>query len=439
MIIYAECGGMLRILIGVISILSLYGSFFLVAVSMLQKRYLHLILIVPVMISSFVIVECVLEYEEYLFHNEVTDMSPGELEFLMGFAGLPYATLAFLCLICVSVEVGEALSLMIWNRTHITPASVKEAIDNMPRGVCCFKPGGRILLANRSMEEFCRIVTGKALTDGEAFESCLLSGTLMPGCSREQLGERQVILTGDGTACFVSAQNVQDGKSTVRVLTVSDMTEEYRKTMDLLDNQVKVSELNERLTRYNSEIVALASDREVLNAKVKIHDEMGSGLLAIRRYLKTGGTEEERANIIEKLRRNIEFLQHAPEENVTDEYALMIGTAGELGVSIEIDGDLPQEEPLKHIVATAIHECLTNTLRHAKGDEIRITVTDSKDRVRITFMNNGTQPEHEITEKGGLASLRVLTEQSGGSMKVLSMPEFAVVLSLPKGEMIYAI
>ncbi len=113
MIIYAECGGILRTIIGVLSILSLYSSFFLVAVSMMQKRYLHLILIVPVMISGFVMVECVLEYEEYIFHNGVMDLGPGELEFLLDFAGLPYATLAFLCLVCVSVEVGELLNLII--------------------------------------------------------------------------------------------------------------------------------------------------------------------------------------------------------------------------------------------------------------------------------------------------------------------------------------
>lgn len=439
MTIFAECDGTQRIIIGIISIFLVFGAIQLINASIVQRRYGRLALTIPVLLCSFLMMECVLEYEEYLFNDGITDMSPREFEILETFSEIPYITLVFLCLIYIAAEIGENMNIVYWGNHHISPISVKEAIDSMPAGVCSFRPDGRLLLVNRAMNRFGRKVTGNVITDGVSFEQCLACGALMPGCNRVELGDKQFILADDGSAYSVSAQYIKNEDEVIRLLTVSDMTEEYRKYTDLLENQNKVRELNERLTKYNSEIVALASDREVLNAKVKIHDEMGSGLLAIKHYLKTGGTVEERENIIERLRRNIVFLQHAPQENVIDEYALMIGTAGELGVSIEIDGDLPQEEPLKHIVATAIHECLTNTLRHAKGNEIRITVTDSKDRVRITFMNNGTQPEHEITEKGGLASLRVLTEQSGGSMKVLSMPEFAVVLSLPKGEMIYAI
>lgn len=439
MMMFSECGVLMRMIIGVGSIFAVYGAILTVALTVKHGRFVKLVVLLPVLACSLVILECVLEYQDYLFHNGITDMSPRELEFLLDFGRVPFATLAFLCLICLSAEAGELISMSIWERTHITPASVKEAIDSMPRGVCCFKPGGRILLVNRSMEQFCRKVTGDVLADGESFEQKLFTGELQPGLKREQLGDKPVILSDDGTAYFVSAQTVMDGKNLVRVLYMSDMTEEYRKTMDLLEYQVKVKELNERLTRYNSEIVALASDREVLNAKVKIHDEMGSGLLAIKHYLKTGGTEEEKENIIGRLRRNIAFLQHETEENVTDEYALMIGTAEELGVSIEIDGELPQDEPLKHIVAMAIHECLTNTLRHARGDRIHISVTDTGDDVEVILKNNGRQPDQEITERGGLASLRVLTEQSGGRMEVISMPEFAVVLSLPKGELIYAV
>lgn len=439
MTIFAECDGTQRIIIGIISIFLVFGAIQLINASTVQKRYGRLVLTIPVLLCSFLMMECVLEYEEFLYNNEITDMSPGKFEILETFSEIPYITLVFLCIICMAAEIGEWINIIYWGSNHISPISVKEAIDSMPAGVCSFRPDGRLLLVNRAMESFGRKVTGNVITDGAGFERCLAYGSLMPGCSRVELGGKQFILTDDGNAYSVSTQYIKNEDEVIRLLTVSDMTEEYRKHTDLLEYQNKVRELNERLTKYNSEIVALTSDREVLNAKVKIHDEMGSGLLAIKHYLKTGGTVEERENIIERLRRNIAFLQHAPQENVIDEYSLMIGTAGELGVFIEVEGELPQEEPMKHIVATAIHECLTNTLRHAKGDRISVYVSESGDEVEVTLKNNGIQPEEEIVERGGLASLRTLTEQSGGKMTVLSVPEFAVVLSLPKGELIYGI
>ena len=42
------------------------------------------------------------------------------------------------------------------------------------------------------------------------------------------------------------------------------------------------------------------------------------------------------------------------------------------------------------------------------------------------------QREGEITEKGGLRSLRELTEQAGGTMTVETQPAFAIRIRLPK-------
>ena len=109
----------------------------------------------------------------------------------------------------------------------------------------------------------------------------------------------------------------------------------------------------------------------------------------------------------------------------------MIETAEKLGVWVRIDGELPQEEPLKHILASGIHECLTNTLRHAGGDELSLKIRREGGRVTAVFTNNGLQPTEEIQEKGGLVSLRELVEMSGGKMTVRSLPEYSITLELP--------
>ena len=107
-------------------------------------------------------------------------------------------------------------------------------------------------------------------------------------------------------------------------------------------------------------------------------------------------------------------------------------TAAQLGVKVTVQGSLPQAEPQKHAAATAIHECFTNTLRHAHGDELRISSEEQGDRYLICLTSNGEQPAGPIRETGGLKSLRELTEYIGGTMELSYSPVYTVTLILPK-------
>ena len=68
--------------------------------------------------------------------------------------------------------------VMNWERTHITPMSVKESVDTLPAGLCCSFDDGFPKLVNRRMEEICRSVTGEPLRDAEDFYRVLLSRAL---------------------------------------------------------------------------------------------------------------------------------------------------------------------------------------------------------------------------------------------------------------------
>ncbi|NLD82897.1 MAG: hypothetical protein GX637_01915, partial [Clostridiales bacterium] len=111
---------------------------------------------------------------------------------------------------------------------------------------------------------------------------------------------------------------------------------------------------------------------------------------------------------------------------------LMLETAEKLGVRILLSGELPATEPQKHVIATALHECITNTLRHARGDELRVSIEEKDGVIRAAFTSNGEQPAEKVQEKGGLSSLRILAQNAGGNMVLSASPVFSVILLLPK-------
>ncbi len=83
-------------------------------------------------------------------------------------------------------------------------------------------------------------------------------------------------------------------------------------------------------------------------------------------------------------------------------------------------------------MATGIHECFTNILRHAHGDRLQLQMSEDDGAYHARFIGSGKPPEGEIREKGGLGILRDLTQRCGGTMRVSVRPEFTVDLDLPK-------
>lgn len=314
-----------------------------------------------------------------------------------------------------------------WQRSNITPASIKEAIDNLPVGICCYEPTGQVMMKNNMMEYICRTYTGEPLLNAVLFSRAVYSNP-------DHTEKEAIIVLNDDRVFSISDAPVPDAEPALRIMTAADVTEQYKNTQRLKAQQEMVVQLNKELSDYGKQIVSSITAREVLNAKVKLHDELGANLLAIKRYILNGGTTEERIAIENILNKNLQYLKNETVVKEMDEYAVILDTAAKLDMKVKVIGELTEIEPLRHVIVTGIHECLTNTIRHAGGDELTVLLEEEGDMIAATFTNNGKAPENEITERGGLALLRALAEENGGTMQIVSKPAFELILHLPKEE-----
>lgn len=334
----------------------------------------------------------------------------------------------FFVLLILAIAVVEILIFnknRRWERENITPSSIKEAIDNLPVGICCYEPNGQVMMKNNMMENICRGYTGESLLNAVTFRNALLS-------DNSQAEDDAVIISQEEKMFSISDTQFSEEESMLRVMTAADITEQYKNTRRLKEQQEIVVKLNKELSDYGKQIVSSITAREVLNAKVKIHDELGANLLAIKRYILNGGTTEERIAIENILHKNLQYLKNATEVTEKDEYAVILDTAAKLDMKINVIGELPETEPQRHIIVTGIHECLTNTIRHAGGDELTVILEEDANMLIAQFTNNGKAPEKEIKARGGLALLKALAEESGGTMQILWDPKFELILKLPK-------
>lgn len=81
---------------------------------------------------------------------------------------------------------------------------------------------------------------------------------------------------------------------------------------------------------------------------------------------------------------------------------------------------MPEDEEQSYLLMTAIMECATNTVRHARGSEMAVRLFEEKNTLSVRIENNGIQPKGDIVEGGGLSDLRRRIEKAGGSMNIQS-------------------
>lgn len=348
------------------------------------------------------------------------------------FTALPWLWVAALAFVLTLFQLIAVYRVNAWHKTHVTERSVKEGLDELPMALCWYRESGFITMKNRAMEALYTSLAHQTLTNGRLLEESLLS-------SARELSSgdgvtRFMMTTGEGENERHYSVTLRSLKADLpyRELLVLDVTEEYEKTRLLNEKKLQVEALNERLSLYSREIVDTITAQEILAAKIKIHDQLGQLLLTSRKYLLRGGTSEEKEHLMTQLKTNLELMEHGENKNRRDHLEMLVEAAADMGIRLLIEGALPEDETRREILLTAIHENLTNTIRHAQGDalSVKLRPVEGSNRLRAIFENNGIVPEGTVEEKGGLKSLRRLVEDAGGTMNITVDTRFRMEIEL---------
>ena len=320
------------------------------------------------------------------------------------------------------------------DKRHLSRMSVKESFDNLPSGICFYEESGLLRLANVQIKELCLKVTGKPLLSGAEFWNTLTAGQPIEPNERIESVETPMIRTDDGKVySFERIEHETDGKKVYEIV-ATDITRKYELSEDL--SKKNKEQLNRRMRAYGENIRELTAERETLDAKIRIHDELGKLLLSTRKSLSEELTRAEKRRLLSAWKTDLLAIGSAKDDKVTDTYGGLYAAAKSVGVTLKITGRKPEEKQLKKIVVTAAIECITNTVKHAKGNTVTVELTEKGLFLEIAVTNNGEPPKSTIKEGGGFSSLRQLVEREGGVMKIQSRPSFLLQITLPKGESI---
>ncbi|MBR5975742.1 MAG: hypothetical protein IK020_11240 [Clostridiales bacterium] len=130
----------------------------------------------------------------------------------------------------------------------------------------------------------------------------------------------------------------------------------------------------------------------------------------------------------------ISYVEVNDHSSAKEAYEDIFRGAETLGLEITVDAALPEEYDVRNILIQAMTVSLSNMVKHAGGKRLHVVIERSsageKESITISLSNDGTAPEGEVQEKGGLLNLRKKVEAMGGKMSITSHPKFVLRIEL---------
>ena len=218
-----------------------------------------------------------------------------------------------------------------------------------------------------------------------------------------------------------------------------DVTERYRIIDELEEKNDHLLDIRRRMKAVSDLSGDMFVAQEEADARAALHNQLGQVLLMGRHYILHPDVTDPDVVYAATKQMN-QFLlgeSEEPYQGEEDAVTSAITMSNSIGVRVEIkDTAHPDsayakgtvaslEERIKVILAQAITECAANTVKHAEGDTVTVTI-DQEKTIRIT--NNGKPPKGEIAVSGGLLSLRRRILEAGGTMELESAPAFLLTL-----------
>ena len=407
----------------IILIITVFDLFFCIK-RKAKPYYCTIIGIIIFIILSFVLI-CLFPFAKSNNIEEIPNISRWMIN-------IPIWVYILIELLFLSLSIIVFIIGYKFDKKYISNKSIKESFDTLPRGICFYDKNGVLLLTNIMIDDLCLKITGHHLLNGVDFWNILISNEPISNCVRLKCGEKPMIKTFDYNVYSFKRIIHKINDDIFYEINATNITTKYNLSIDLQNKNRELEIFNKRMREHGENINKIIIAEEILNTKIHIHDELGKLLLFTRRALSQDIKEQERNELLALWKDDLIGFSKAKERNKSDTYKSLYTAAKSIDVTINIIGNKPKEKRLKNIIINASIECITNTVKHAKGDIVNVEICAQKNYFIITITNNGIPPKVEIKEGVGLSSLRTLIEREGGNMTIISLPTFMLKIIVPK-------
>lgn len=361
----------------------------------------------------------------YLYRMEEEVFEPS-----YSFLKLPLWVFLLFVMFLFLLLIVEFVYFFFWRKKNLSPLSIKESFDTLPMGICFYEDNGLIRLSNTEMDDASFLLDKEALLNGSTFYERLEKKEI-PDVTYLSISPEEVILQKDEKVLSFRHYLHQIEKKTIHEIDESDITKTYELTKELEKKTKELQLLQKRLLSYEKNAKELITEREILETKIRIHGDLGKLLLITKEKMKQKATHREKEELLLLWEKGIDAFLTNEKEEKKDGIQVLEETAKRIGIEIIFQGErFEKDSQEEKILLQAIHESLTNAVKHAQAKTLFVTLKKENLHDIIEIRNDGILPKKEILEGGGLSSLRKLVEENLGKMEIVNKDAFLLRIIL---------
>ncbi len=346
--------------------------------------------------------------------------------------GIPHYFQYIFMLANISFAIYEFYNIRKSLKREFSVTTVREAIENLPTGLAFYDESGFLYLSNHIIHKLSIELTTKDLQNGLELihDITVLQDTDI--C--EIRGEEPAFRRKDGSIWQFSQSVIEiDDRSFIQ-LRADDITEIYHLSDEIRETNERLKLEKIRLAEHMKNIGEYISEEETLRVKMAVHDDFGELIARTVRAYERKASREEKAEVItewsklgQKMNRILTFSQK--EINSLER---IMTFANELDCKVEFIGTLPDQYIYRELILAAAFESLKNAVHHAKADEVIVTIMETEHKITASIYNEDKTNPKQITEGGGLTTLREKVEKAGGMMEIICSKGVTLCITLHK-------
>jgi len=321
-------------------------------------------------------------------------------------------------------------------RNNFSRSSIREALDNMPMGLCFSSKTGILYLTNRSMYRMAKQLTGQNLTNMERFWNVLLEFGEINGNTKieshfDKKDNYMVFKMNDGSFLQVMREAIMvEGEENIQT-SVTDVSVQYRlleetrlSNEELINQRKEIRLITERLIQSNHE-------EELLKHKIQIHNDMGQMILATGNVVKDSSAEmEDYRQLADSWLKLADRFAHMSDISDKGDAKKLLGEildiSEQIGCKVVFENPLPDAIMEEHLLRQLIREAIINGVKHGGADTVIIGFADNC----LYIKNNGRLPDGKVQLHGGLLNLSEGILSIGGSLEIDTETMFTLKIHL---------
>ena len=373
----------------------------------------------------------------------------------------------FLLIIMLWTTIFHSTQIYRQYKKEISFNSIKEAFDTLPKAISIFNQKGIPVLVNKQMHDLVGVITGKDFqslddiigilnrnvrgadikfinAEEENFEEIHFEEIHFEHESIKQPffenanfetdlfgGESSLIKVKDKTIWQMKFRRFMFEGERYSEITANEITPIYHLTQQLQRKNRDLRAQKEKQEKLLKDMIQSKKEEEILNLKMDVHSKFGKAILSTQLFLENKH-ETSPIDIWKDVIQKSESMEFEQEENNHFSLKQLIDVSQVFGCRILLDGELPKDDRMSYLIISAMREAITNAVRHAKADELKVTVCSDDSNIRVQIEDNSNLNITSIEETGGLRDLRKKIEQYGASMQVICQNGVKIMLVLPK-------